>query len=96
MLGTQEECKKHTVEIKLADKTGKQVNTFRDHPLPIEMSEEELKTAGGCQISNSFKRKICSPRVSNSKKTCILYRSDLYVSYRLKCVADEHSVFLLK
>ena len=58
MLGTPEECKKHTVEIKLADKTGKQVNTFRDHPLPIEMSEEESKF-GGMQISNSFKRKIC-------------------------------------
>ena len=68
MLGTQEECKKYTVEIKLGDKAGKHVNTFRDHPLPIEMSDGELKSAGGNQISNSFKRKICSPRVSNSKK----------------------------
>ena len=68
MLGTQEECKKYTVEIKLGDKAGKHVNTFRDHPLPIEMSEEELNTAGGCQISNSFKRKICTPRSGNSKK----------------------------
>ena len=67
MLGTPEECKKHTVEIKLADKTGKQVNTFRDHPLPIEMSEEESKF-GGMQISNSFKRKICTPVVGNPEK----------------------------
>ena len=68
MLGIHEECKKYTVEIKLGDKAGKHVNTFRDHPLPIEMSDEELKSAGGNQISNSFKRKICSPRLSNSKK----------------------------
>ena len=67
MLGTQKECTKYTVEIKLGDKAGKHVNTFRDHPLPIEMSDEELKSADGNQISNSFKRKICSPRVSNSK-----------------------------
>ena len=97
MLGTTEECKKYTVEIKVGDKAGKHVNTFRDHPLSIEMSGEELKSAGGNQISNSFKRKICSPRASNSKKLAfVLYRSDLYVSYRLKCVADERSVFLLK
>ena len=68
MLGTQEECKKYTVEIKLGDKAGKDVNTFRDHPLPIEMSGEELMSVAGNQTINSFKRKICSPRVSNSKK----------------------------
>ena len=68
MLGTTEECKKYTVEIKVGDKAGKHVNTFRDHPLPIEMSDEELKSAGGNQISNFFKRKIWSPRDSNSKE----------------------------
>ena len=67
MLGTHEECKELTVEIKLADKSGKQVNTFRDHPLPIEMSEEESKF-GGMQISNSFKRKICTPVVGNPER----------------------------
>ena len=64
MLSTQEECKMYTVEIKV----GKQVNTFRHHSLPIEISDQELKFADGNQISNSIKRKICSPRVSNSKK----------------------------
>ena len=60
MLGTEEECKKYTVEITLKDKTGKHGLTFFDNPLPIEVSEEDLKS-GGMQVSNAMKKKVCYP-----------------------------------
>ena len=60
MLGTKKDCRKYTVEISLKDKTGKHSITFCDNPLPIEVTEEDLK-AGGMQVSNSMKEKICFP-----------------------------------
>ena len=62
MLGTEEECKKITVEIKLMDKTGKRAITFCDNPLHVEISEEDLK-AGGIHVSHTMAKKICFPTV---------------------------------
>ena len=44
----------------MKDKAGKRAITFCDNPLPIEVTEEDLK-AGGMQVSNSMKEKICFP-----------------------------------
>ena len=62
MMGTEEECKKYTVEISLKDKTGKHAAMFCDNPFPIEMSEEDLK-AGGMVVTNAMKKKISFPIV---------------------------------
>ena len=60
MLGTDEECKKYTVKLRLKAKTGKHAIIFCDNPFPIEISEEDLK-AGGMQVSNAMKEKVCFP-----------------------------------
>jgi len=64
MLGTEEECKKYTVEISLKDKTGKHAITFCDNPFPIEVPEEDLK-AGGMIVTNALQKKISFPSVDH-------------------------------
>ena len=59
------------VEIKLEDKKGKDAITFCDHPLPIDISEEDLLVEG-VQVSNAFmKRNICTPLVYNRDKVAL-------------------------
>ena len=67
MMGTEEECKKHAVEIRLKDKTGKDALTFSDNPFPIEVSEEDLK-AGGMLVTNAMMKKICIPMVDQPER----------------------------
>ena len=67
MMGTEEECKKYTVEISLEDKTGKHAAMFCDNPFPIEMSEEDLN-AGGMLVTNGMRKKICIPMVDRPKR----------------------------
>ena len=70
MLGTEEDCKKYTVEIYLEDETGKRAITFCDNPLPIEISGEDLK-AGGIHVSHTMAKKICYPSVSEESMSGI-------------------------
>ena len=63
MLGTDEECKKYTVEISLKAKTGKCAVTFCDNPFPIEVTEEDLN-AGGMLVTNAMMKKISIPLVN--------------------------------
>ena len=62
MLGTEEECKKYTVEISLKAKTGKCAAMFCDNPFPIEVAEEDLK-AGGMLVTKALLKKISFPMV---------------------------------
>ena len=71
MFGTEEECKKYTVQINLGDKTGKYAITFCDHPFPIEVSEEDLK-AGGLQVSHVMQKKVCIPVVDKLNFSLLL------------------------
>merc|ERR1711934_977325 len=57
MLGTDEECEKYTVKLRLKAKTGKHAITFCDNPFPIEVSKEDLK-AGGMQVSHVMMEKV--------------------------------------
>ena len=70
MLGTEEDCKKYTVEIYLEDETGKRAITFCDNPLPIEISGEDLK-AGGIHVSHTMAKKICYPSVGEESMSGI-------------------------
>ena len=67
MLGAEEECKNYTVEIYLKDKTGMCAITFCDNPLPVEITEEDLK-AGGIHVSHTIAKKICFPTVGESER----------------------------
>ena len=65
---TKEDCKRFKVEIKLEDEKGKSAITFCDHPLSVDISEEDL-VVEGVQVSNAFmKRNICTPMVDNLEK----------------------------
>ena len=71
MWGTKEDCKKFKVEIKLEDERGKDAITFCDHPLPVDISEEDL-VVEGVQVSNAFmKRNICTPMVDNLEQVSL-------------------------
>ena len=71
MWGTKEDCKKFKVEIKLEDERGKDAITFCDHPLPVDISEEDL-VIEGVQVSNAFmSRNICTPLVYNRDKVAL-------------------------
>ena len=71
MWGTKEDCKKFKVEIKLEDERGKDAITFCDHPLPVDISEEDL-VVEGVQVSNAFmSRNICTPLVYNRDKVAL-------------------------
>ena len=71
MWGTKEDCKRFKVEIKLEDEEGKSAITFCDHPLPVDISEEDL-VVEGVQVSNAFmKRNICTPLVDNLEKVSL-------------------------
>ena len=54
--GTKEECEKYTVKISLGDEMGRHFINFCDHPLPIELSKEELMV-GGILVGSSFMRR---------------------------------------
>ena len=68
---TKEDCKRFKVEIKLEDEKGKSAITFCDHPLSVDISEEDL-VVEGVQVSNAFmKRNICTPLVDNLEKVSL-------------------------